>query len=156
MGYIEELRALVGKRPLILVAAGVFVLDDQNRVLLQRRADYGMWSAPGGIMELGETLEETARRELFEEVGLEAGALTLFSVASGLEDHYIYPNGDECYFVTACFATREVSGQPSADGVEGLEVRYFPIDHLPEPSELGGINQTRLPMLRDKILRGEI
>ena len=153
MGYIEEIRALVGNRPLILAAAGVCVLDDQNRVLLQRRADYGLWGAPGGIMELGESLEETARRELLEETGLEAGPLTLLAVTSGVQDHYIYPNGDECYFVTACYVTRKFSGQPRAADGESLEVCFFALDDLPE---LGSINRIFLPLLREKVKRGEI
>ena len=153
MGYIEDLRALVGTRPLILAAAGVFVLDDQNRVLLQRRVDYGLWGGPGGIMELGESLEETARRELLEETGLEVGALRFLSITSGEQDHYIYPNGDECYFVTAAFVTREFSGVLKIDGEESLEVGYFALDDLPE---LAGINKIFLPLLREKVARGEV
>ncbi len=80
MNYVQELRALVGHTPLILVSAGVLLFDDVGRVLLQRRTDDGLWSIPGGAMEPGESLEDTARREVREEVGVAVGELTLVCV----------------------------------------------------------------------------
>lgn len=83
MSYVAELRRLVGTRPLILVGAEVLVFDRGNRLLLQRRSDSGDWAIPGGMMEPGETLEETARRETREETGLELGQLEFMGVYSG-------------------------------------------------------------------------
>ena len=55
-----------------VVAVGVLLLDG-DRVLLVQRAtppSVGKWTVPGGKVELGETLEEAAARELAEETGL--------------------------------------------------------------------------------------
>jgi ADP-ribose pyrophosphatase YjhB (NUDIX family) len=49
--------------------AGVVVRDD-GRVLAIRRADNGTWEAPGGVLELTETIEDGVRREVFEETGV--------------------------------------------------------------------------------------
>ena len=68
--YIRELRQLVGNRPLIMTGAAVLVTDEQGRLLLLRRTDNGCWGIPGGAMEPGETLEQTALRETQEETGL--------------------------------------------------------------------------------------
>jgi 8-oxo-dGTP pyrophosphatase MutT (NUDIX family) len=57
MSYVEDLRQLVGARPLILVSAGALVCDPEGRVLLQQRSDDGLWSIPGGAMQPGETRE---------------------------------------------------------------------------------------------------
>lgn len=59
------------------VGAYVLCWDDEQRVLLTRfrwpgHPDDGMWTAPGGSMEWGESAEATAARELFEETGLSA------------------------------------------------------------------------------------
>jgi len=131
-GYVEELRRLIGTRPIIMVGSGVFMLDEQDRLLLTLRRDNGMWSIPGGAMEPGETLEETARREVEEETGLLPGALILQGVYSGMEYHYVYPNGDEVYNVTAAFVCREFEGELRAEPEELERVRFFARDEAPE------------------------
>lgn len=133
MGYIEELRALVGHRPLILVGAVVVIVDRQNRILLQQRIHPpGKWALPGGLMELGESAEDTARREVFEETSLEIGELKLIDVFSGPQSFITAPNGDEFYAVTIAYSTREARGELVVDLTESLGFRYFPQDELPE------------------------
>ena len=97
MEYINSLRKHVGNSPLIMVGSTVLVLNSQNKLLMMKRSDSNMWGVPGGAMELGETTEETARRELLEETGLTADGLTLFDVFSGEELYYRYPSGEEVY-----------------------------------------------------------
>jgi mutator protein MutT len=130
MSYVADLRALVGHRPLILAAAGVLILDEQGRLLLQRRADDGSWDVPGGALELGETVEEAARREVREETGLEIGEMTLFGVFSGPALFHIYPNGDQAYYVCVVFVTRDVTGELRASH-EGTDLRFFAVDEVP-------------------------
>lgn len=48
MGYILELRKQVGHRPLIMTCAGVLLLNEKRELLLQKRADNGLWGYPGG------------------------------------------------------------------------------------------------------------
>ncbi|MGH2520842.1 MAG: NUDIX domain-containing protein, partial [Chloroflexota bacterium] len=91
MGYIEDMRALVGHRLLMISVGVVLIFDQQGRLLLGRRADDGEWGAVGGIMEPGETIEETARRETREEVGLDLGELAFLGVGSGPEYAHTYP-----------------------------------------------------------------
>lgn len=127
MGYVEELRKLVGQRPLILVGAVVVVRNDSGEILLQHRSD-GDWGLPGGLMDLGESLEDTARREVLEETGLQVGSLTLLGVFSGPEYYLKVANGDELFSVTAVYLTQEFQGEITADGLESREVRFFPLD----------------------------
>ena len=46
-------------------------------------------------MELGETVQDTARREVFEETGLRLGKLELFGMYSGPDYYKTFPNGDQ-------------------------------------------------------------
>lgn len=148
MSYILELRKLVGTRPLLVPVAAALVLDDKGHVLLHRRSDGGQWSVPGGGVELGETFEEAARRELEEETGLRAGLLILADVFSGEEFFHEYANGDRSYFVGATFVARELSGTPTPDGVEATELRFFDLHAL--PNNLIGIGQAILARYRRK------
>ena len=131
MPYIQELRALVGHRPLILVGVLVLVFDERHRLLLQHRTDDDTWDFPGGYMEPGESAQETARREVREETGLEIGEMALFNVFAGKEFFYECPNGDQVFSVSPVYVTNDAHGDLRPDGDEGSEVRYFPIDELP-------------------------
>ncbi len=69
-----------------LVGVGVVAIKD-GRVLLIRRAKpprAGRWSLPGGRQRLGETVRETARRELHEEAGVEAEVTALLDVVDSI------------------------------------------------------------------------
>lgn len=130
--YIKEIRRLVGHQPLILTSVMVLIVNSEGRLLLQKRAGTGAWHVPGGFLELGEALEDAARREALEETGLSLGVLTLVGAYSGPDFHWFAPNGDEVYNVTVAYLTHEFSGTPVADGEEGAEVVFVPLSPLPE------------------------
>jgi 8-oxo-dGTP pyrophosphatase MutT (NUDIX family) len=132
MEYINNLRKHVGSQPLIMVGSTVLVLDAQNRLLMMKRSDSGNWGVPGGAMELGETTEETARRELFEETGLEVDELTLFGVFSGPELYYRYPAGEEVYNVSIVYLAHTDHDTVKLLDGEHYDFQYFQLTQLPE------------------------
>lgn len=125
MGYIMELRKLVGSRPLIMAGSCVLVFNEEGHLLLQRRTDSLDWGTLGGSLEPGESLEEAAARELYEEAGLRAEMYKLITVFSGQDMYYKYPHGDEVYNVTAVYEAKGIKGNPVVMDDEGLELRYF-------------------------------
>ncbi|GAA5344011.1 NUDIX hydrolase [Planifilum fimeticola] len=129
--YISELRKRIGSLPIIVAGATVVVMNEKGEILFQRRSDSFDWGLPGGAMEPGETLEETARRELKEETGLDAGALQLLGVFSGPRYYYRYPNGDEVYNVIALYRARQVRGTLQYSDNESIDLRFFGKDRLP-------------------------
>jgi len=65
-------------RPAVTVDVVILTREDQPRVLLIRRKHEpfaGMWAIPGGFVDMDESLEDAARRELREETGVGAGRL---------------------------------------------------------------------------------
>jgi ADP-ribose pyrophosphatase YjhB (NUDIX family) len=90
---------------------------------------------PGSLMELGETLEDTARRAVYEETGLVIGRLQLLRVFSGKKYIFRFDNENEAYAVTAVYVTRDILGEIKEDGVETNQVRYFDFTKLPESIE---------------------
>ena len=133
LDYIRGLRSLVGHRPLILTSVMVLIVNADGHLLMQKRAGTGAYHVPGGFLELGETLEDAARREALEETALTVGDLTLVGAYSGPGFHWFAPNGDEVYNVMVAHVTRDYSGTPVADGEEGTEVVFMPLSPLPEP-----------------------
>ena len=69
MGYVEELRALIGTRTLINPGVRAVIRDEAGAVLLQLRGDFKIWGLPAGGMELGESVQDAVRREVYEETG---------------------------------------------------------------------------------------
>ena len=132
MGYILDLRKELGSRPLITAGAGVIIINDKNEILLGKRTDNGYWDYPAGSMEIGESFEECARREVFEETGLTCGKLEYFMELSGDESFYEYPNGDQVYLAVIIYICRDFSGELKVQEEEVYEQRFFPIDRLPK------------------------
>jgi len=129
--FFKQLRRHIGKSPFASPGAAAFIQDAAGRVLLQRRGDTGEWGIPAGAMELGERIDQTVIREVYEETGLEVEPTRLIGVYSDPDFWYTYPNGDQLKVVSALFRVRVTGGQLQADGVESLELRFFPPDALP-------------------------
>ena len=129
--YIPSIRAKIGHDRLLLVGAGVFV-HKEGQLLLQRRKDDGTWADHGGCLEIGETLEDTARREMLEETGLRAGKLTMLGVYSGPDRLHTYPNGDKTCVVGVYYLCEDFTGTPLTHTEETSDLRWFPLDALPK------------------------
>jgi 8-oxo-dGTP pyrophosphatase MutT (NUDIX family) len=124
------MRKIIGTKPLLLCGASVIISNPDNEVLMLQRSDNDCWCFPGGALDLGENLEETAIREVFEETGLQVSNLDIFGVFSGEELHYTYPNGDEVYIVDVVYKTNYYEGQMILDH-ESKSFQFFDITNLP-------------------------
>jgi len=126
------MRKLIGHERLLVAGASIIIHKD-GKFLMQRRKDNGCWSVEhGGCVEIGETVEETAKRELFEETGLTANSLELLGVFSGKDLLYTYPNGDMVSIVGTVFLCEDFSGELIRQTSETSDLQWFDIDKLPE------------------------
>ena len=132
MGYIHELRKVVGNQPLIMVGATLLALNQKNHLLMIKRTDNNRWGVPGGAMELGESLEETVKREVREEIGVDVKDLELFGVYSGQDLYYKYPNGAEVYNVSVVYIIRNFNEEVIVNPDEHSEYKYFDVRNLPD------------------------
>lgn len=126
-------------RPILAASVAVF---REGRVLLAARGKppgEGLFSLPGGMVEIGETLGEAALRELHEEVGVKAKLIGLIApvefIERDAEGHIKH------HVVIAAHAARWVSGEPQT-GPEAKEIRWVTkrdIVDLPMTPGLGAI-----------------
>ena len=128
MDYIHELRPLIGHKKIILNCAGALIVRD-GRILFQRRTDNGKWGLIGGLVEMNETYEDAALREIREETGLE---VQLDSFLGIFHNHdMVWANGDAAHVIAAMYTARIVGGEPRVDE-ESYELRFFAPEEIPE------------------------
>lgn len=158
MDYIHELRKEIGSRKIILNCAGAVIVRD-GRILFQRRTDNGKWGLIGGLVEMNETYEEAALREVREETGLE---VKLDSFLGIFHNHdMVWSNGDTAHVISAMFTAEIISGEPRIDE-ESYELRFFGKDELPElfaEDHIAALDAyyrgIRYPLLQENRYRGK-
>ncbi len=117
-------------RPALTADVAVLRLVEMPEILLIQRKEEPFknnWALPGGFMEMEETLEETARRELMEETSVRAAELIRF-------DTYDKPGRDpRGRTITQVFVMiwKEEMGQPKA-GSDAANLQWFALNELPE------------------------
>lgn len=128
--YIKWIRSKVGHDKIILIFAGGCIFNEKKEVLLQRRGDSNKWGFPGGAIELGETPQMAAIREAKEETGLDVETGRLIGIYT--DCNMEYPNGDKAQSICIAFELNVTGGCLVCDREETLELKYFPLDHVPE------------------------
>jgi 8-oxo-dGTP pyrophosphatase MutT (NUDIX family) len=129
--YLHWIRQHVGHQKILMVYASAGIRDDAGRMLWQRRADFGSWGLPGGVLELDESLPECVVREVREETGLVVAPTRLVGVYSSPDFDVTYPNGDRVQQVTACFECRVSSGECTVTDDETLDLAWFDVNAPP-------------------------
>ncbi len=101
--------------------AGVFIRDGRGRVLLVRRADSGNWTLPGGMQEIGETITQTAVREVGEETGLQIRLTGLIGIYTDPGHVMAYDDGQVRQEFVVLFSGQITGGSQShSDESTGL------------------------------------
>jgi ADP-ribose pyrophosphatase YjhB (NUDIX family) len=108
----------------LVPAASAIVVDDGGRILLHRRTDNALWSIPGGAMEVGEAIADTAVREVKEETGLDVAPERVVGIYSNPRHVIEYADGEVRQQFSICFACRLTGGQVALSD-ESSEVGFF-------------------------------
>jgi ADP-ribose pyrophosphatase YjhB (NUDIX family) len=116
------------------VSAVVLGTPGGREILLMQRSDNGHWGLPGGYLELGESVEQAAHREVREETGWSVDLGRLFGVYSDPARQVVeYPDRRRVQAVNLCFeGVARASGDVGTPG-EVLAIGFFAWDELPQP-----------------------
>ena len=129
--YVRRLREALGTELLVLPSVTGILFDAEDRILLVRQADSGVWSAPGGVVEANEAPADAVVREVWEETGLETTPTRLLGVYGGPPCVVTYPNGDRTSYVMIVFECAVRSGTLRAQSDETTAAAYIAADELP-------------------------
>ncbi len=108
------------------------IVNKKEEILLQHRVDNSLWGVPGGSVELDETAFDALKREVKEETSLDVINAQPMALYSGSKQQFSYPNGDKVQCFAIAFIVSQWKGTLRADGLEGSELRFFPLSQLPD------------------------
>ncbi|WP_418004111.1 NUDIX hydrolase [Mycobacterium sp. PDNC021] len=122
--------------------------DTQMAALIGRMDRRGrmLWSLPKGHIELGETAEQTAIREVAEETGLQGSVLA----ALGSIDYWFVTEGRRVHKTVHHYLMRFLGGELSDDDVEVTEVAWVPLREL--PSRLAYADERKLAEVAGELI----
>lgn len=134
----------------LVPATSAIVVDDQDRILLQRRRDNDKWALPGGVMELGESVADCAVREVLEETGLTVKVVSIVGLYSDPKHILAYSDGEARQEFSICFKAKIIKGQLTVSD-ESHEVAFYP------PAEIPSLTMEKAIRLRidDYLRNGE-
>lgn len=129
--YIKWIRSKVNNDTIILNFSGACITNENGELLLQKRSDSeDIWGLPGGAVEIGESIEESAIREVKEETGLDIKIDYLVGVYSKYFTKY--PNGDKAQCICYSFKGSILGGNLYIDKCETFDLKFFSKDELPQ------------------------
>ncbi len=140
--YIKTVMGVIFRHPITGVT--IIPLLPDGRIVLVRRRDTGQWGLPGGLVDWGEDIPNTARRELTEETGL-----TLRRIRRLVGVYSSFDRDPRLHSISVSIEAEAEGSFGVRDTLEIIEVRAFAIDALP----MGNLSHDHDRQLQD-YLRG--
>ena len=126
----------------VVPSANAVVVNDDGAILVIQRSDNGNWALPGGGMDLGESLPETAVRETAEETGVDIEITGLLGIYTDPRHVILYTSNNEVrQEFSVVFTARPIGGKPTASD-ESTQVRWV------LPGEIGSLPMDRSMRMR--------
>jgi 8-oxo-dGTP diphosphatase len=123
--FVKTAMGIVFRHP--VTGTSIIVRLNDQRIVLIKRRDNGLWGLPGGMVDWGEDIPTAVRRELFEETGLE---LVKIRRLIGV---YSEPDRDPRIHSICVVVEVDATGTMRAsDPMEVLDVQAFAPDQLPQ------------------------
>ena len=126
--FVQTVLGIIFRHP--IPGTSIIPILPDGRIVLIRRRDNGRWALPGGVVDWGEDISTTVRRELREETGLELVKIRR------LVGVYSAPDRDPRIHSICILVEAEVQGKMNIkDTLEVIEIEAFPPSSLP-PGQL--------------------
>jgi 8-oxo-dGTP pyrophosphatase MutT (NUDIX family) len=132
--YVGQIRKLIGHKKLIHPSVRAIIQDENGRVLFIKRREQNRWGMPAGSMELDESIFETLKREVKEEIGIDVINATLIAIYTGPDKSIRNEFGDEYQMFEFLFLVDEWNGAILKETNESNNAEFFPLDKIPQGS----------------------
>lgn len=126
----------------VVPSVTVAVRDSEGRLLLIHKVDNDLWALPGGGHDPGETIVQTAVREVREETGVEVEITGLVGTYTDPRHVMAYDDGEVRQQFSLCFTGRPTGGSAREDGIETKAVKWV------EPADIDSLHIHRSMRLR--------
>ncbi|WP_214845615.1 MULTISPECIES: NUDIX hydrolase [unclassified Exiguobacterium] len=120
------------------LSAGAVVLDDHGKILLIKGPERG-WEFPGGVIELGETIEDGIIREVKEESGIDIEVTHFCGIYQNISQHVC----------ATCWLAKAVGGTPQTSS-ESLEVGFFSLEEVLDMVTWSNFSERILKILNEE------
>ncbi|MFZ3009408.1 MAG: NUDIX hydrolase [Candidatus Microsaccharimonas sp.] len=141
--------------PQVRVGIAAFVFRDGKFLMQQRKGSHGegTWSTPGGHLEFGESFEDTARREVKEETGMDITNVRFGAITN---DQFV---DEGKHYVTIWMISDWAKGEPYiTEPDKCIAQDWFDFDTLPEPLFLPWVQLKKseyIDMIRTQLLHSK-
>lgn len=131
MDYWHRIRQAIGKETVIIPgSAGAIV--HKGKILLVRHNLLKKWQIPGGLQEIGESVQQTVQREIKEELGLDLVSGSLIGVYSHPKWTIEFPDESKVQQLTFFFSMEGKISPMSIQVSEIAAYRFFAPDEIPD------------------------
>ncbi|VWX38706.1 NUDIX hydrolase [Exiguobacterium oxidotolerans] len=120
------------------LSAGAVVLDDHGKILLIKGPERG-WEFPGGVIELGETIEDGIIREVKEESGIDIEVTRFCGIYQNISQHVC----------ATCWLAKAVGGTLQTSS-ESLEVGFFSLEEVLDMVTWSNFSERILKILNEE------
>ncbi len=127
---VNKNNSMIQGKSYIGVGCGAVILNEHNEILLQLRnksPEKGYWSIPGGRVELFEKIEDTIKREVMEETGVQVEVVDLLGICNHIVEN------EHVHWVSPSYLCKIIKGIPEIKEPKNhLDLKWFNINNLPE------------------------
>lgn len=131
MEYWQRIRQAVGKEAIIIPSAAGAIVHE-GKILLVRHNLLKKWQIPGGLQEIGESIQQTVQREIKEELGLDLVTDSLISVYSQPKWMIKFPNESKLQQLLFFFSMKGEISPVKIQTNEIADYHFFAPEEVPE------------------------
>ena len=126
-GKSVKIKNSINRPSIFKCEVNVIIIDKAGRVLLRYLMEDDIWALPGGVLKKGQLLEDAAKAETSNQVGLRCRNLKIFSIYLNCDSYF----ENKVYDLKLVYVCKDISGQLVYDKAQGKVSLFFDTKSMP-------------------------